>query len=55
VYRDDLNVHPQNGWSLYGLAKSLEAQGKLDEAKAAQQEFEEAWANADVTLKSSRF
>jgi len=55
VYRDDLNVHPQNGWSLYGLAKSLEAQGKLDEAKAAQQEFEAAWADADVTLTSSRF
>ena len=55
VYRDDLNVHPQNGWSLYGLAKSLEAQGKLDESKAAQQEFEAAWADADVTLTSSRF
>ncbi|MGV7227876.1 MAG: tetratricopeptide repeat protein [Nitrospirales bacterium] len=55
VYRDDLNVHPQNGWSLYGLAKSLEAQGKLDEAQAAQQEFEAAWADADVTLTSSRF
>ena len=55
VYRDDLNVHPQNGWSLFGLAKSLEDQGKLDEAKAAQQEFQEAWADADVTLTSSRF
>jgi len=55
VYREDLNVHPQNGWTLFGLAKSLEAQGKLDEAKAAQQEFKEAWADADVTLKSSRF
>jgi tetratricopeptide (TPR) repeat protein len=55
VYRDDLNVHPQNGWSLFGLAKSLKDQGKLDEAKAAQQEFQEAWADADVTLTSSRF
>jgi tetratricopeptide (TPR) repeat protein len=55
VYRHDLLAHPQNGWSLFGLAKSLEVQGKLDEAKAAQQEFEEAWADADVTLTSSRF
>ena len=55
VYRKDLLVHPQNGWSLFGLAKSLKIQGKLDEAKAAQQEFEEAWADADVMLASSRF
>ena len=55
VYRQDLVAHPQNGWSLFGLAKSLEAQGKLDDAKVAQQEFEDAWADADVTLTSSRF
>ncbi len=55
VYREDLLAHPQNGWSLFGLVQSLEFQGKLDEAKAAQQEFEEAWADADVTLTSSRF
>ena len=55
VYRQDLVAHPQNGWSLFGLAKSLEAQGKIDEAKAVQQEFEDAWADADVTLTSSRF
>ncbi len=55
VYRQDLVAHPQNGWSLFGLANSLEAQGKIDEAKAVQQEFEDAWADADVTLTSSRF
>ncbi|UCH92001.1 MAG: hypothetical protein JSU60_04010 [Nitrospirota bacterium] len=55
VYRQDLLAHPQNGWSLFGLEKSLEAQGKLDEAKTAQQEFEAAWADADVILTSSRF
>ncbi len=55
VYRQDLVAHPQNGWSLFGLAKSLETQGKLEEAKAAQQAFADAWADADVTLTSSRF
>ena len=55
VYRHDLLAHPQNGWSLFGLARSLQVQGKLKEAKAAQQEFEKAWADADVTLTSSRF
>ncbi len=55
VYREDLIVHPQNGWSLFGLARSLKIQGKLNEARTVQQEFEEAWADADVVLTSSRF
>ena len=55
VYREDLMVHPQNGWSLFGLAKSLDVQGKHAEAKAVQREFKQAWADADVTLTSSRF
>ena len=55
VYRKDLAKFRKNGWSLYGLAKSLEMQGKSDEAEAVQKEFEEAWAHADVELTSSRF
>ncbi|TFG65660.1 MAG: tetratricopeptide repeat protein, partial [Nitrospirales bacterium] len=55
VYRQDLVAHPQNGWSLFGLVQSLDAQGKVDEAKVAQQEFANSWADADVTLSSSRF
>jgi tetratricopeptide (TPR) repeat protein len=55
VYREDLQQYPKNGWSLFGLTKSLEAQGKTAEAAAAQQEFAAAWANADVELTSSRF
>jgi hypothetical protein len=50
-----LQQYPKNGWSLFGLTKSLEAQGKTAEAAAAQQEFAAAWANADVELTSSRF
>ena len=55
VYRKDLQFHPQNGWSLYGLAQSLRAQGKTAEAEATQTQFKEAWGDADVTLVSSRF
>ena len=55
VYREDLLVHPQNGWSLFGLVQSLDAQGKVDESRVAQQEFANSWADADVTLTSSRF
>ena len=54
VYREDLKRFRENGWSLFGLAKSLEAQGKSADALAAKQRFEKAWARADVQLSSSR-
>jgi len=54
AYREDLKKFPGNGWSLYGLAESLEAQGKTEEAVAARARFEAAWANADTELTSSR-
>lgn len=55
VYREDLSQYANNGWSLLGLAKSLEAQGKAAEAQAVQQQFSEAWQHADVTPTASRF
>jgi tetratricopeptide (TPR) repeat protein len=53
VYRDDLKLHPENGWSLFGLAESLKMQGKSAEAAAARQRFEAAWRDADFSLSSS--
>jgi tetratricopeptide (TPR) repeat protein len=55
VYREDLRRNPENGWSLFGLAQSLRAQGKNSEAAAADARFRRAWARADVTLTASRF
>ncbi len=55
VYRDDLKRNPENGWSLYGLARSLRAQGKTAEAATIEARFQKAWARADVTLSASRF
>jgi tetratricopeptide (TPR) repeat protein len=55
VYRDDLGRHPNNGWALYGLAQSLKLQGRSADAAAAQQQFDMAWKNADVTLSASAF
>ena len=55
VYWDDLRRHADQGWSLFGLAQSLRAQGKNDQAAAIQQRFDKAWARADVKLTSSRF
>jgi tetratricopeptide (TPR) repeat protein len=55
VYREDLRQYPLNGWSLFGLAESLRAQGRQDEAQEAQEKFEEAWEGADVELVASSF
>lgn len=50
AYREDLHNFPKNGWSLHGLATSLRAQGKSDEADVVDSELEQAWANADVSV-----
>jgi tetratricopeptide (TPR) repeat protein len=55
VYRDDLKRNPGNGWSLYGLAQSLRAQGKTADAGRVEESFTKAWAQADVKLTASRF
>ena len=55
VYREDLRRFPENGWSLFGLAQALQAQGKNTAAAAADARFRRAWASTDVTLTASRF
>jgi tetratricopeptide (TPR) repeat protein len=55
VYREDLRRNPENGWSLFGLAASLRAQGKTADAEAADRRFQRAWSRAAVTLPASRF
>ncbi|NEO66279.1 MAG: hypothetical protein F6J98_40220, partial [Moorea sp. SIO4G2] len=50
AFRDDLDIYPENGWSLHGLAKSLQAQGKTAEAETIQQQFQQAWQYADIAL-----
>ncbi len=54
VYLEDLEIHRDNGWSLYGLWKSLERQGKTAAATEARERFEKAWSGADFELTSSR-
>ena len=55
VYREDLRRNPENGWSLFGLARSLEGQQKNADAEDAWRRFRRAWARADVTITASRF
>ena len=55
VYREDLRRKPNNGWSLFGLWKSIDAQHRAKEAAAAKGDFEKAWSRSDVTLTASAF
>jgi tetratricopeptide (TPR) repeat protein len=54
VYRQDLKVFRENGWSLFGLMESLKAQlHRSPEAAEVERRFEKAWGRADITLISS--
>ena len=55
VYREDLARLPDNGWSLYGLARSLKLQGEEAEADVVEAQFSSVWAHADTKLMSSCF
>ena len=48
LYREDLVHYPNNGWSLYGLARSLEAQKKTAEAGKVDAQYRKIWDKADV-------
>jgi tetratricopeptide (TPR) repeat protein len=51
VFRDELGKNPRSGRALFGLSRSLTAQGKKYAAQMVQKEFEAAWKNADTQLK----
>ena len=55
VFRDELREHRENGWSLTGLIKALEAQSKTTEAAEVRKRFERAWERADVEIAAARF
>jgi tetratricopeptide (TPR) repeat protein len=55
VYRQDLALHPHNGWALNGLEEALRRQGQTAKADAALAQFKIAWARSDVKLKGSCF
>lgn len=53
TYLDELDDHPNNGWSYFGLMEALKAQNKpIEEVK---KKFEESWARSDTWIQSSKF
>ena len=53
VFRADLERHPRNARSLFGLRASLARQGRSADAAWVQREFEAAWQNADPEVELS--
>lgn len=51
TYREDLRLYPRNGWSMFGLIQSLQAQGK--DSSGVQEKFEIVWAEADISLAAT--
>ena len=54
VFWEDLKKNPENGWSLFGLAQALRAQGKNDDAARVEARFRKAWKDADVKPATAR-
>jgi tetratricopeptide (TPR) repeat protein len=53
VYREDLDRFRENGWSLAGLTRAVEAQGRSEEAAGLAARRDAALQNADVEIASS--
>lgn len=53
VYREDLDDHPHNGWSLLGLRQALEAQGTTSPEVDA--DLTTSWSRSDTWIRASRF
>jgi tetratricopeptide (TPR) repeat protein len=53
TYRRDLQWNQNNGWSLYGLYKSLELQGRKTESKEIYTQWNSAWEASDIKITAS--
>lgn len=53
VYKEELEDHPHNGWSLVGLKAALKAQNRS--TTEVDQDIAASWARADTWIRGSRF
>jgi len=51
VFREDLDHHPRNPLSLFGLQQALKAQGKEYDAGFVQKQLEASWKGGNTQLK----
>jgi tetratricopeptide (TPR) repeat protein len=50
IFREEINRNPRNGRALFGLAESLNKQGKTTAGDFVSREFKNAWAGSDTDL-----
>ena len=55
TFEEELTRFPESGWALYGLWKSLVAQGKDEEGSAVEKRFQQAWRFSDTALTAAVF
>jgi hypothetical protein len=53
VYREDLRLHPGNGWALHGLAECQRRDGRAADAAETDTRFRAAWARSDIVIGGS--
>jgi tetratricopeptide (TPR) repeat protein len=53
VYKNDLELHPSNGWALKGLASIYHKIGNQEEATKTDALFSQAWSSSDIAIKAS--
>ena len=53
VFRAELEDHPHNGWSLFGLQQALAAQNLSD--ASVNDDLAKSWARADIWLTGSKY
>jgi hypothetical protein len=54
-FNEDLKRFPENGWSLFGLARALRGQARTSEAEGVEARFKRAWRRADVRINAPCF
>lgn len=52
-FREDLTIHPRNGWAYHGLAVALKEQGKQAEAQTVSSALAGSWPVADKVLRNT--
>ncbi|MEX6689459.1 hypothetical protein QTN47_18270 [Danxiaibacter flavus] len=55
VFKKDLELNPNNGWSLTGLKDALAKQGKTKDAAAVSEALSKAFVNSDTKISSAVF
>jgi tetratricopeptide (TPR) repeat protein len=55
VFLTDLELHPDNGWALKGLATCYHKTGEHQKAMMTDQLFSESWSRSDIQIKAACF